>query len=350
MTLLPPYPRAIAATASLCAAVLLWGLGSTVPGLAGYPTPPPQQNVYERTAHRGIWDYNFTDAKSGLFWTIPDSKDSTGKAGTDKYPPDYPRIHYPTEMFVWATFEEVEQLEQRVILSAKNDPTRVPISITTPITDMYGRHIPVGVYAVALRQANPNPPSTIAELNQGSTSAAMPPRYHAGMYDDPSPSPPAVVQGQASANQVFTTTRVVYPQHDITRQTQQNPFFLHNPRLDAGGGPAGTGGYQGQNAAGVTRKGKVIPLQGNYLVIKRQGVVKGVLPVDSVQRYQPQKGQKKSKMAFAAMSHNGQPGTRVALFYKSKVYQATPSQQQLPVDYPTRIINNDTDSINHQWP
>jgi len=55
--------------------------------------PSNEYNVYEQMNHRGIWDGRYTNAKSGLGWTIPDAGSSEDKRGTSESPM---KFYYPT--------------------------------------------------------------------------------------------------------------------------------------------------------------------------------------------------------------------------------------------------------------
>jgi hypothetical protein len=122
--------------------------------------PPARQNPYEKANDRGIWDYRWTDAKSGLYWELPDKGVSDGKAGNK---PQTPKFIQPTFQELNRHYTQVEAAELAQVQSPLKDKTLAVLVCHQAITDAGGRTIPVGVYAVALRWYNPDMPQPLLQ-------------------------------------------------------------------------------------------------------------------------------------------------------------------------------------------
>ncbi|MDH4379192.1 MAG: hypothetical protein QE263_04730 [Vampirovibrionales bacterium] len=138
----------------LCLLGVAFALGC-LSGTSDAFDPPAKRNPYEAANNRGIWDYRWTDAKSGLYWELPDKGVSDGKAGNK---PQTPKFLQPTFQELNRHYSQVEAAELAQVQSPQTDKTLAVLVCHQAITDAGGRTIPVGVYAVALRWHNPQMP------------------------------------------------------------------------------------------------------------------------------------------------------------------------------------------------
>lgn len=114
--------------------------------------PLPKQNIYEQVNDRGIWDYNFTRAKSGMYWEIPDKGSSNGKSGNK---PETQKHPIPTWKKLNIHHDEVEALDIPFLLHPNDDKTLTVLRSSKDIMTNVGR-IPRGYYQVALRAEDPS--------------------------------------------------------------------------------------------------------------------------------------------------------------------------------------------------
>lgn len=291
-------------------------------------SPPKKYNDYEGFSKRGIWDYNFTDAKTGLYWELPDKGSSEGKAGND---PETPKFLQPTFQELNIRFDQVDISSLEKITSPGDDPNHAVLMLTQPITDITGRQLPLGMYSITLRPISLARTTSFDELPKTEVMLSG-----------------AVEQNeQRSVNQ--TPQRLAYPNNDLRWQTQQNPFNLSNPRRPL---PSDTA----TKIVGLNDKPQPVTgtnaiagsTAGLAMVITQQGVLKGVFPVTGQQAYNRTRHQKKAKPAFASSSlaSNKTGGVTPTLYLTvGKVtYIASGQLTQPPVSQPTLSDNNNTSS------
>lgn len=251
---------------------------------------PPKRNAYEALNNRGLWDGNGIEADSGLSWELLDKGNKEGKSGNK---PETPKFLQPTFQELHARFNQIEAAEQARIIHPQDDPTHAVVVVTQPMVDGRGRHLGLGLYSVALRQGNSQPPQSIAELTNTPSSHRLAITGQVSAIDN------------AQAHKPNTAAqRLLYPHNDVTWQTQANPFNLTNPRKPTPDQKT----IKIIESNGETTKVSQANSTGWYLVVKRQGVVKGIFPVVNQQPYQRQRNQRKGKPAFAVTgAQNNQP-------------------------------------------
>jgi hypothetical protein len=281
-------------------------------------SPPKKYNTYEAFSKRGIWDYNFTDAKSGLYWQLPDKGSSEGKAGND---PETPKFLQPTFQELNLRFDQVDIGSLETITSPGDDPNHAVLMLTQPMTDITGRQLPLGMYSITLR------PISLAKTTTFDTLPQTEMMLSGAVKKSNRPTP----------NQ--NPQRLAYPNNDLTWQTQQNPFNLSNPRRPLASETAPKVVGLSDKPQAITTPPNNNRMAGLAMVITQQGVLKGVFPVTGQQAYIHTRHQKKAKPAFASSSlaSNNQGGATPTLYLTvGKVtYIASGQLSQPPVSQPT---------------
>ncbi len=100
----------------------------------------------EKMNHRGIWDGNFTKAKSGLGWELPDSGSSEGKSGVKDAPLDFYVLPHDE---INRMYDEVERDEISNVGKIRDYSTEALLQFPQSMT-FNGKDVPGGYYLAYL--------------------------------------------------------------------------------------------------------------------------------------------------------------------------------------------------------
>ncbi len=127
---------------------------------------PNEFQQMEELNHRGIWDGNFTRARSGLGWELPDSGSSEGKSGVKKTFRNYYIVPHEE---LNRMYDEVERDEISNVGKIRDYSTEAILQFPQSMT-FNGHTVPVGYYLAYLGDGY----SGSQEINMGHSEEWVP--------------------------------------------------------------------------------------------------------------------------------------------------------------------------------